>query len=447
MRLIHKHKFASIILAAGKGVRMRSNLPKVMHKLAGQPLIAHVLDALSPLAPERIVTVVAPAMDDVKAAALKASPGCTFAVQEQQLGTGHAVQSAQAALKDYHGTVLILFGDTPLITPQTLLKMLNATESADVVVLGMRLADPTGYGRLLVDGDGRLEEIVECRDANAEQKRINLCNSGVMAVGGKYLFSLLDRVEPINAAGEYYLTNIIGEADGMNLRCKVVEADADELIGINSRVQLAEAERAMQHRLRMKAIENGATLIDPDSVYFCADTKMGLDVIVHPQVVFANGVVIENNVEIRSFSHLEGTHVKTGAVVGPFARLRPQSVIGEGAHVGNFVEIKKSTLGAGAKANHLSYIGDSDIGAGANIGAGTITCNYDGINKHKTVVGEGAFIGSNTSLVAPVTIGKGAIIGAGSVITEDVEADALAIARGKQVAKAGKAKEMKERKA
>lgn len=446
MEVDHKHKFASIILAAGKGVRMRSNLPKVMHKLAGQPLIAHVLTSLLPLEPEKAVTIIAPNMDEVRQAAQKAYPSCMFAVQDKQLGTGHAVQAAADALAGFNGTILILFGDTPLITSQTLDRMLEATHGADIVVLGMNLADPTGYGRLVVGSEGRLEEIVECRDANAEQKRITLCNSGVMAVHSKYLFYLLERVEPINAAGEYYLTHIVTEADAQGLHCKVVEANADELIGINSRHQLAEAERAMQKRLRTQAIEQGATLIDPDSVYFSADTKLGQDVLVHPQVVFSNGVVIGDNVEIRSFSHLEGCEVRNGASVGPFARIRPGSVIGEDAHIGNFVELKKTTVGKGAKASHLSYIGDAEIGDNANIGAGTITCNYDGINKHKTIIGEGAFIGSNTSLVAPVTIGKGAIVGASSVITENVEDDALAMTRSEQVNKPGKGREFRQKK-
>ncbi len=444
MIINHKHKFSSIILAAGKGTRMVSHLPKVMHKLAGQPLIAHVLDAVAPLHPEKAVLVIAPDMEDVRKAASSFYANSTFAIQDKQFGTGHAVRCAEKELGNgYAGTILILYGDTPLISSETLLRMLDASTSADVVVLGMHLDDPTGYGRLITDAGGRLEEIVECRDATPEQKRVTLGNSGVMAVHGRQLFPLLSRIEPNNAAGEYYLTDIVAEANQANLHCRVVTADAGELLGINSREQLAEAEEVVQKRLRRNAMAKGATLVDPETVYFSSDTKLGKDVIIQPNVVFLPEVVVEDGAEIRSFSHLEGARVKAGATVGPFARLRPGAVIGEEAHVGNFVEVKKSTLARGAKANHLSYIGDAEVGEGANIGAGTITCNYDGINKHKTVIGDHAFIGSNTSLVAPVTVGAGAIIGAGSVITEDVDGDALAIARGKQVSKAGKAKELR----
>jgi len=441
MNTEHKAKFATIILAAGGGTRMRSDLPKVMHTLAGQPMITHVLAAAQPLSPEKMVVVVAPGMDSVRAAAA----WCSFAVQEKQQGTGHAVQCAETALAGYPGTVLVLYGDTPLITSDTIRGVLRAMESADIVVLGMNVEDPTGYGRLIVDSSGQLEEIVECRDAKGEHKSVTLCNSGVMAVKGKHLFALLKKIKAANAAGEYYLTDIVSEADKDGLHCHVVVADASELAGVNTRAQLAQAEKVVQRRLRASAMEQGATLVDPDSVYFSMDTKLGRDVVVYPQVVFGPGVSVSDNVEIRSFSHIEGAQISSGAIVGPFARIRPGSIVGEGAHVGNFVELKKTTLGKNAKANHLSYVGDTEVGEGVNIGAGTITCNYDGTNKFKTTIGAHAFIGSNTSLVAPVTIGEGAIVGAGSVITQDVEAGALALERSPQVNKLAKATEIKQR--
>ncbi len=438
----HKHKFAAVILAAGKGTRMKSDLPKVMHKLAGKPLISHVLSAVDQLGAEKKVLVIAPVMDSVAAVA----QGCDIAIQDKQLGTGHAVSCSESSLKNYTDTVLVLYGDTPLITAATLKRMLVAAQSADVVVLGMQLENPMGYGRLVVNKSGHLDAIVECKDASAEQKKITLCNSGVIAVSGKHLFALIKKITPNNASGEFYFTDIASLANAERLRSMVVEAPAAELSGINSRLQLAEAEHALQTRLRKQALENGVTLVDPTTVYFAADTKIAQDVVIHPHVVFGEGVVIESGAEIRSFSHIEGAHIGKNAIIGPFARLRPGSVLEENAHVGNFVELKKTRMGKGAKANHLSYVGDSDVGANANIGAGTITCNYDGINKYQTTIGEGAFIGSNTSLVAPVTVGKGAIIGAGSVITKDVEADALSMERSEQVAFAGKAKEIRQKK-
>ncbi|MDE3016665.1 MAG: bifunctional UDP-N-acetylglucosamine diphosphorylase/glucosamine-1-phosphate N-acetyltransferase GlmU [Pseudomonadota bacterium] len=440
----YKHKFASVVLAAGKGERMKSALPKVMHRVAGQPLVAHALSALIPLKPEKTVAVVAPGMDSVKETAENALPGCQFAVQEKPLGTGDAVRAAGKALAGYPQTILVLYGDTPLLTPQTLSRILDAAASADLVVTGIRLVDPTGYGRLIVDGTGQLEEIIECRDATPEQKKLTLCNAGVMAVSGKYLFGLLAKLSAHNAAGEFYLTDIAALADEQGLHSHVVEVDAEEMLGVNSRAQLAEAERVMQQRLRVHAMQQGATLIDPDSVTLSMDTAFGRDVVIYPQVVFGPGVSVADNVEIRSFSHIEGARIEKGAVIGPFARLRPGSVIGEDAHVGNFVELKKTTLGRGAKANHLSYVGDTDVGANANIGAGAITCNYDGAQKHDTRIGAGAFIGSNTALVAPVVVGAGATVGAGSVITEDVPDGALAIARSAQVNKPGRAKREKK---
>jgi bifunctional UDP-N-acetylglucosamine pyrophosphorylase / glucosamine-1-phosphate N-acetyltransferase len=300
--------------------------------------------------------------------------------------------------------------------------------------------NPYGYGRLIVDGSGQLEEIIEERDATPEQKAINLCNSGIIAVSGRHLFSLLEKLTVNNNAGEYYLTDIVSLADDMGLHSHVVVAEASELAGINTREQLANAEKVIQWRLRKSAMADGVTMVDPASIFLRYDTKIAPDVVIHPQVVFGTGVTVESAVEIRSFSHIEGAHIKTGAVVGPFARLRPGTVIGENAHIGNFVELKNTKLGEGAKANHLSYVGDSEVGAGANIGAGTITCNYDGVNKHKTTIGSGAFIGSNTSLVAPVSIGANAVIGAGSVITQDVPDGNLALERSQQIIKERKAK-------
>jgi bifunctional UDP-N-acetylglucosamine pyrophosphorylase/glucosamine-1-phosphate N-acetyltransferase len=430
----HKHKFAAIILAAGKGTRMQSALPKVMHVLAGKPLIAHVVAALAPLSPEQIVVITAPGAEGVKEAA-NAEYDCAFAVQDKQLGTGHAARCAESALTNYNGTVVIACGDAPLVTSETFARAIEAAQTTDVVVVGMRMANPTGYGRLMVDANNQLEAIIEERDANPDQKKNTLCNSGIILTSGKHLFSLLGKLEAHNAAGEYYLTDIISLADSKNLHCHVVEADASEVLGINTRPQLADAERIIQNRLRMAVLEQGVTMLAPDTVHLHTDTKIARDVTIHPYVVFGAGVVVEEGAEIRSFSHIHGAHVKKNAVVGPFARLRPGAVIGEGAHIGNFVEVKKAELQKGAKANHLAYIGDATVGEGANIGAGTITCNYDGVDKHHTTIGRNAFIGSNTALVAPVIVGEGAIVGAGSVITEDVPPNALGIARGKQINK------------
>lgn len=414
---------------------MKSTLPKVLHKIAGLPLVSHVVATVSGLEPAKTIVVVAP---DNMAAVRGAVGGATLAVQDEQLGTAHAVSCGVRELGDFTGSVLVLYGDTPLITAQTLSQMLEAAENAEVVVLGMRMANPTGYGRLLVDDAGKLQAIVEEKDANPAQKSINLCNSGVMAISGKQIAKLLAKVGNSNAAGEYYLTDIVEIANAAGLRAVVVEADAAELAGINTRAQLAEAELVLQNRLRAEAMKNGVTLIDPTSVFLQVDTKIASDVIIHPNVIFGAGVSVESNAEIRSFSHIEGAHIKAGATIGPFARIRPKSVIGEGAHIGNFVELKNTILHAGAKANHLSYVGDAEVGEKANIGAGTITCNYDGTHKHKTNIGAGAFIGSNSSLVAPVAIGDKAVVGAGSVITENVPNGALAIARGRQVNKESK---------
>lgn len=419
---------------------MRSDLPKILHQLAGKPMILHVISSISALSPEKNVVVVALGMDSVKEAVSAADAKSVFAVQEKQLGTGNAVLSAAAALKSYKGTVLVLCGDTPLITSETLEKLLSEKEEhqATIAVLGMHVADATGYGRLVMDNAPWVDLIVECKDCTTDEKKIPWASSGVFAFDAEFLFKALNKLEPSPVTGEYYLPALVEMASEQHLRTLMVPMNEEEAMGINDRVQLAKAEEIIQNRLRHKAMQQGATLVDPQSVFFSHDTRLGYDVVVQPNVIFGAGVVVENAVQIRAFSHIEGAHIQSGAVIGPFARIRPGSIIGENAHVGNFVEIKKSVLGEGAKANHLSYIGDARIGAHANIGAGTITCNYDGKHKHQTVIGEGAFIGSNTALVAPVTVGAGAIVGAGSVVTENVPDQALAIARGKQVNKTKK---------
>jgi bifunctional UDP-N-acetylglucosamine pyrophosphorylase/glucosamine-1-phosphate N-acetyltransferase len=444
-------RFAAIVLAAGKGTRMKSDLPKVMHRLANRPLVRHVLDAVSPLEPARTVVVLAPGMDAVA----KAAAPAIVAEQSQALGTGNAALAGCPALDDLLAAggiddVLVLFGDTPLLTTATLRALLaerRRSPEAAVVVLGMRPTDPAEYGRLICSPDGMLETIVEAKDATEAQRRIDLCNSGVMAIDARHLRSLLEAIGTDNAKGEYYLTDIVGLARQRKLACRVVEAPADELAGINSRADLAAAEAILQQRLRTAVMAGGATLIDPGSVFLSADTRIGRDVTIEPFVTFGPDVVIEDRVEIRSFCHIAGAHVKSGAIIGPFARLRPGAEIGEDAHIGNFVEIKQATIGRGAKANHLSYIGDAEVGARANVGAGTITCNYDGFFKELTRIGEDAFIGSNTVLVAPVSVGAGAYIGAGSAIVHDVPADALAIGRGQQVDKPGRAATIRKLKA
>ena len=427
---------AAIVLAAGLGTRMNSRLPKVLHPLAGRPMIQMLLESITEAGVEKTVVVVGNGAEAVTAAV---APHAT-AVQAEQLGTGHAVLQARDLLcgrdKDqFDGDVLIVFGADPLITPETLRAMLARRRGDDapaVVVLGFRPHDPALYGRLKTDASGALEAIVEARDATAEERAIGLCNSGVMCVAGKHLFQLLARVGNDNAKAEYYLTDIVALARADGLGCAVIEGAADELIGIDDRAGLADAEKIVQGRLRRRAMEAGATLTDPDTVYFSFDTRLGRDVSVGPNVVFGPGVDIGDNVTIRAFCHIEGAEIAAGAVIGPFARLRPGARLSEDVHIGNFVEVKNATLGAGAKANHLSYVGDATVGAMANIGAGTITCNYDGFFKHMTEIGAGAFIGSNTALVAPVKVGAGAVIGAGSTIAKDVAADALAVTRAPQ---------------
>ncbi|HYG85652.1 MAG TPA: bifunctional UDP-N-acetylglucosamine diphosphorylase/glucosamine-1-phosphate N-acetyltransferase GlmU [Azospirillum sp.] len=440
-----RRPLACVILAAGKGTRMKSDLPKVLHRVAGRPMIGHVLAAVGALDPDHVVVVVGPGMEDVAAAV---APYPT-AVQQQQCGTADAVRAAFGLLEGFHGDVLVLYGDTPLVTPATLRAMVDARARADdpaVVVLGMRPDDPGSYGRLILNARGGLEKIVEYLDASEEERAVTLCNAGLMAFDGARMRGLIDRIGNSNAKGEYYLTDVVQIARGDGLPCAVVEGTALEVIGVNSRVELAEVEAIMQRRLRKAAMDNGATLSDPDTVYFSFDTRLGRDVVVGQNVVFAPGVTVGDRVEIKPFCHLEQVTVHPGAILGPYARLRPGAEIGADAHIGNFVEIKNAKIEAGAKVNHLTYIGDARVGAKANIGAGTITCNYDGFGKYHTDIGAGAFIGSNSSLVAPVKIGDGAIVGAGSVVTKDVDTDALAVARERQQTYSGWAADFRDRK-
>ena len=439
-----KPAFAAIVLAAGEGTRMKSALPKPLHPLAGRPMIGHLMETLAGLKPARTVVVIGPGMELVA----KAVAPHETVVQSQRKGTGHAVLAAKAALAGFQGTVLILYADAPLIGAATLEMMLetrHARKAPAVTVLGFRPADAGAYGRLLTKGR-QLLAIVEAKDATAAQRRIGLVNAGTMAVEARHLWPLLERVRPNNVKQEYYLTDIVALARKAKLAATVVEAEAEEVLGVNSRSELAAAEGVVQRRLRRAAMEAGVSMIDPKSVFLSWDTQFGRDVTVGPFTVFGPGVVVEDGAEIRAFSHLEGAHVGTRALIGPYARLRPGAKIGAEAHIGNFVEIKQAVIEDGAKADHLAYIGDARVGARSNIGAGTITCNYDGFNKSITDIGAGAFIGSNTALVAPVTVGDGAVIGAGSVITHDVPAGALSLERNRQVDIPGGADKLREKK-
>lgn len=429
---------AVVVLAAGMGTRMKSDLHKVLHPIAGQPMLMNLLKNVQVLAPDRQVVVVGARREQVEKALAKQD--VCVVTQDPQLGTGHAVLQAEAALEGFSGDVLILYGDVPLVSSATMQRMIDRLHEKDapaVVVLGFRPAETLAYGRIIASEDGIIDKMVEFKDATPAERAVNLCNSGLMAVRSEDLFGLLGRVGNSNAAGEYYLPDIVMLAQSDGRHSAVVETDAGEVAGVNSRAELAQVEADWQRQRRLTAMAEGVTLIAPDTVWFAHDTVIGRDVTIEPNVVFGPGVTIGDNVTIHAFSHLEGATVESGAQIGPYARLRPGALIGEKAKVGNFVELKSATLGAGAKANHLSYIGDATIGAGANIGAGTITCNYDGFFKYRTEIGAGAFIGSNSSLVAPVRIGDDAIVGAGSVITADVETEALAVARGKQTAKPG----------
>jgi bifunctional UDP-N-acetylglucosamine pyrophosphorylase / glucosamine-1-phosphate N-acetyltransferase len=428
----------AIILAAGKGTRMKSQLPKVLHKVAGRTMLAHVLGQAQALGASQLAVVVGPDMDNVAKEARSVAPTCAVFVQTAQKGTGDAVKAARQALEAHSGDVIVLFGDTPLLTLATLKKL--RSEIADmtgVAVLGFHAQDPTGYGRLLTSPLGELLAIREHKDASGTERQLTLCNSGVLGFSVRDLPALLDAIQPSNIQGEYYLTDTVELARKGGHNARVVIGFEREMLGVNSRAQLAEAEAEMQRRLRTAALDGGVTMIDPQSVYLSADTRFGQDVVIEPNVFFGPGVTIGSGVEIKANCHIEGATIANGARVGPFARLRPGAKLKDDVHVGNFVEIKNATLDPGAKANHLAYIGDGHVGEGANIGAGTIFCNYDGFNKHRTEVGPGAFVGSNSSLVAPVKIGAGAYVGSGSVITKDVAPDALAVERAQQMQKDG----------
>ncbi|MBT6033848.1 MAG: bifunctional UDP-N-acetylglucosamine diphosphorylase/glucosamine-1-phosphate N-acetyltransferase GlmU [Kordiimonadaceae bacterium] len=427
---------AIVILAAGKGTRMKSSLHKVLHPLGGRPMLHHLMDTLVPMKPSKKVIVVGAGKEQVEASV---GNQADIVVQEPQLGTGHAVQVTKAQLSDFNGDVLILYGDVPLISEETMQKMIDirSDQNAAVVVLGFTPVDAKSYGRLKVSDSGNLDAIIEYKDASSEERAIKLCNSGIMAMNSEHMFTLLDALDNDNAAKEFYLTDVVKLANQKGLNCAVVEAEEQEVMGINSRSELAEAEAEFQNKARQNFMDEGVTLSDPSSVYFSHDTKIGQDVTIGPNVFFGPGVSVADNVTINAFCHIEGATIGEGSSVGPFARLRPAAELGKGVKVGNFVEIKKARIEDGAKVSHLSYIGDARVGKNANIGAGTITCNYDGYFKYHTDIGDGAFIGSNSALVAPVNIGAGAIVGAGSVITSVVDSDALAIGRPKQRALGG----------
>ena len=429
---------SAIILAAGMGTRMKSDLHKVLHPIAGRAMLLHLIDSFTAAGATHQVVVVGARRDQVEAVVTPL--GATIAAQDEQLGTAHAALMAQAALDGVDGIAVVAFGDTPFLSPATIATMVARLDAADaprVAVLGFRPDDAKAYGRIIADADGTIMKMVEYKDATDAERAVDLCNSGVTAVRTRDLWPLLARVGNDNAAGEYYLPDIVMLTIADGERAVVVETDADEVIGINSRAELAYAEGRWQAGRRLRAMADGVTLVAPDTVWFAHDTVIGRDVSIAPHVVFGPGVSVADGATIHAFSHLEGATVGQQAEVGPYARLRPGAVMATGSKVGNFVEMKKAVLGAGAKANHLSYLGDADIGAGANIGAGTITCNYDGFFKYRTVIGAGAFIGSNSALVAPVTIGAGAIVAAGSVVTRDVGADALALVRPDQTEKPG----------
>jgi bifunctional UDP-N-acetylglucosamine pyrophosphorylase / glucosamine-1-phosphate N-acetyltransferase len=433
-----------VILAAGLGSRMNSDRPKVLHPLAGAPLLAHAMRAGAALEPERVVVVTGHGAEQVAKAARAEHPEAQIAHQAEQLGTAHAVAQAREALDGFDGDVVVLYGDTPFVQPETLAAMLEARARHAVVVLGFEAADPGRYGRLVMAGD-RLDRIVEYAEASDEERAITLCNSGVVCADSRLLFDLIAEVGNDNAKGEYYLTDIVAIARDRSLTTGVVTCAEAETLGINTRTELAAAEAAFQARARSEALENGVTLAAPDTVFFALDTAIGRDALIEPNVVFGPGVTIESGATVRAFSHLEGCHVSRGAVVGPFARLRPGTELAEDVRVGNFVEVKNAILDEGAKVNHLTYIGDAHVGERANVGAGTVTCNYDGVMKHRTEIGARAFIGSDTMLVAPVRVGADAVTGSGSVITEDVPDGALAIARARQETKPGLALRLMER--
>jgi len=428
---------AIVVLAAGKGTRMKSDQHKVLHPIAGRPMLEHLLATAAELAPERQVVIAGHGREQLEAAL---GSKAVFALQEPQLGTGHAVQQAETALAGFSGDVLILYGDVPFVSVETMrgmIERLHAADSPAVVVLGFEPDDTLQYGRVIAQ-DGRILKMVEHKGASDEERACRLCNSGLMAVRSDELFSLLSRLGNDNSQGEYYLVDIVNIANANGRNCAVVvTGDPDEVAGINSRAELADAEARWQQSRRRRAMDDGVTLIAPETVWFSWDTALGRDVVVEPNVFFGPGVTVADNATIRAFSHLEGAVLASGVEVGPYARLRPGAELRENVKIGNFVEVKKSVLGVGAKANHLSYIGDAEVGAGANIGAGTITCNYDGYFKHKTIIGDRAFIGSNSALVAPVRIGADAIVAAGSAVSRDVADGELRLVRAEQLVKPG----------
>jgi bifunctional UDP-N-acetylglucosamine pyrophosphorylase / glucosamine-1-phosphate N-acetyltransferase len=441
-----QRRFAVVILAAGQGTRMRSDTHKVLHPIASRPLLLHLLDTVDCVGADKRVVVVGKGREQVEAAIQ--GRDVAIAIQAEQKGTGHAVQQAADALSGYDGPVIILYGDTPFVEAATLRRMLdrlNGDDGPGVVVLASSPADPLKYGRIILGERDRIAKMVEFKDATEEERAVRLCNSGMMAVRARDLFRWLARVGNENAAGEYYLPDIVNIAGAEGREAVVIEGDPYETAGVNSRAELAHLELEWQRRRRERALDEGATLIDPESVWFAYDTKLGRDVTVEPHVVFGPGVRVADGATIHAFSHIEGAIIGAKASIGPFARIRPGTKLAERTKIGNFVELKKADVGEGAKVNHLSYVGDAQVGARANVGAGTITCNYDGFGKYQTVIGAGAFIGSNTALVAPVSIGEGAIVGAGSVITSDVEADSLAIERNQQKGIAGWARRFRER--
>jgi len=434
-----------IVLAAGEGTRMASSMPKVLHAVAGRSMVGHVLSAASAAGAASISAVIGPDHDAVAKEVHHIVPGADVFIQHERRGTAHAVLAAREALAHRYDDVVVMYGDTPLVTPETIQALRTPlAHGAAVAVLGFRPENPFGYGRL-VTRDGVLVAIREEKDASAEEKLIGLCNAGLMAFDGQIALELLERIGDANSQKEFYLTDAVEIARELGREAVACEAAVEDVAGVNTRAQLAEAEAILQGRLRKRAMEGGATLVAPETVFLSADTKLGRDVLVEPNVVFGPGVTVEDNVVIHAFSHIEGATLAKGVSVGPFARLRPGANLGEGVRIGNFVEIKGADLGPGVKVNHLSYVGDSTVGAGTNIGAGSITCNYDGFRKHRTVIGANAFVGSNSLIVAPVTIGDGAYLATGSVITEDVPADALAVGRARQVNKPGWAARLRER--
>lgn len=437
---------AAIILAAGQGTRMKSDLPKVLHPVGARPMLDWSIDLAKRVECERIVVVCSPAGEAVQAHVEAALGADAIAIQDPPMGTGHAVQAAQGALADFAGDVVVLYADTPLIPASAIEALFAELESgAQIGVLGFEAEEPGGYGRLITDRSGDLEAIVEAKEASPEQLAISFCNSGVMTARAETMFNLLSQVTNDNAKGEYYLTDSVALARARDGICRAVTCAQTDVLGVNSRVELAQAEAAFQVRRREQLLLDGVAMTAPETVFLAHDTIIERDVLIEPNVVFGPGVHVRTGARIRAFSHLEGAQVSSGCEVGPYARLRPGTTLSEGAKIGNFVEVKKTRIGKGAKANHLAYLGDGEVGEGANIGAGTIFCNYDGFLKYQTRIGKRAFVGSNSSLVAPVTIGDGAYIGSGSVITKDVDKDALSVARGRQMQKSGWATQFRDK--